>query len=92
MSLWPVAWGRQGPPQAASHGPTWSTSDNLSRSDGKRFIAQLAEIIHKGTGQQPVGWNAFFMRNTVHILETLQALGFVYHIDEPAGKSRSSFR
>ncbi|QRF62724.1 polysaccharide deacetylase family protein [Variovorax paradoxus] len=70
--------------EAAAHGPTWSNSYNLSRSDEKRFIAESAEIIHKVTGQQPVGWNAFFLRNSVHILETLQELGFVYHIDEPS--------
>src|SRR3954469_21070998 len=54
--------------EAAAHGPTWSNSYNLSRSDEKRFIAESAEIIHRITGQQPVGWNAYFLRNSVHIL------------------------
>ncbi len=36
--------------EAAAHGPTWSNSYNLSRSDEKRFIAESAEIIHKVTG------------------------------------------
>jgi peptidoglycan/xylan/chitin deacetylase (PgdA/CDA1 family) len=70
--------------EAAAHGVTWSNSYNMSRSDEKRFIAESAEIIHRITGQQPVGWNAFFLRNSVHILETLQELGFIYHIDEPS--------
>ena len=70
--------------EAAAHGVTWSNSYNLSRSDEKRFIAESAEIIHRITGTQPVGWNAFFLRNSVHILETLQELGFIYHIDEPS--------
>jgi peptidoglycan/xylan/chitin deacetylase (PgdA/CDA1 family) len=70
--------------EAAAHGRTWSNSYNLSRSEEKRFIADSAETIHRITGQQPVGWNAFFLRNSVHILETLQELGFVYHIDEPS--------
>lgn len=70
--------------EAAAHGPTWSNSYNLSRSEEKRFIADSAEIIHRITGQQPVGWNAYFLRNSVHILETLQELGFIYHIDEPS--------
>lgn len=70
--------------EAAVHGPTWSNSYNLSRSEEKRFIAESAEIIHRITGQQPVGWNAYFLRNSVHILETLQELGFLYHIDEPS--------
>lgn len=70
--------------EAAAHGPTWSNSYNLSRSDEKRFIAESAEVILRITGQQPVGWNAYFLRNSVHILETLQELGFLYHIDEPS--------
>lgn len=70
--------------EAAAHGPTWSNSYNLSRSEEKRFIAESAETIHRITGQQPVGWNAYFLRNSVHILETLQELGFLYHIDEPS--------
>ncbi|KDR26150.1 polysaccharide deacetylase family protein [Caballeronia grimmiae] len=70
--------------EAAAHGPTWSNSYNLSREEEKRFIAESAETIHRITGQQPVGWNAYFLRNSVHILETLQELGFLYYIDEPS--------
>lgn len=70
--------------EAAAHGPTWSNSYNLSRNEEKRFIAASAETIRRITGQQPVGWNAYFLRNSVHILETLQELGFLYHIDEPS--------
>lgn len=70
--------------EAAAHGPTWSNSYNLPRSEEKRFIAESADIIQRITGQTPVGWNAYFLRNSVHILETLQELGFIYHIDEPS--------
>ncbi|MYM72283.1 polysaccharide deacetylase family protein [Duganella sp. FT134W] len=70
--------------EAAAHGRIWANSYNLSRSEEKRFIADSAETIHRITGQQPVGWNAYFLRNSVHILETLQELGFLYHIDEPS--------
>jgi len=42
------------------------------------------ETIERVTGQRPVGWNAYWMRSSVHILETLQDLGFLYHIDEPS--------
>src|SRR5258706_291884 len=35
-------------------------------------------------GPNPVGWNAYWMRNSIHILETLQELAFLYHIDEPS--------
>ena len=70
--------------EAAAHGRIWANSYNLSRSEEKRFIADSVETIQRITGHQPVGWNAYFLRNSVHILETLQELGFIYHIDEPS--------
>jgi hypothetical protein len=42
------------------------------------------EAIRKATGQQPIGWNAYWMRNSPHTLDILQSLGFMYHIDEPS--------
>jgi peptidoglycan/xylan/chitin deacetylase (PgdA/CDA1 family) len=70
--------------EAAAHGRTWENSYQLSREEEKKFIADSAEAIYLVTGAQPIGWNAYWMRNSVHILETLQELGFLYHIDEPS--------
>jgi peptidoglycan/xylan/chitin deacetylase (PgdA/CDA1 family) len=70
--------------EAAAHGRIWSNSYQLSRDEEKRFIADGAETIQRVTGQRPIGWNAYWMRNSIHILETLQDLGFLYHIDEPS--------
>ncbi len=70
--------------EVAAHGRTWENSYFLPPDEEKRFIADSVEIIHKITGQRPVGWNAYWLRNSVHILETLQELGFLYHIDEPS--------
>jgi peptidoglycan/xylan/chitin deacetylase (PgdA/CDA1 family) len=70
--------------EAAAHGQVWNNSYQLSRDEEKRFIAESVETIRKVTGQQPIGWNAYWMRNSIHILETLQDLGFLYHIDEPS--------
>lgn len=70
--------------EVAAHGRTWQNSYFLPRDEEKRFIADCVETIHKITGQRPVGWNAYWLRNSVHILETLQELGFIYHIDEPS--------
>jgi peptidoglycan/xylan/chitin deacetylase (PgdA/CDA1 family) len=70
--------------EAAAHGRTWSPSYNLPREEEKRFIADSVETIHHITGQTPIGWNAYWLRNSVHILETLQELGFLYSIDEPS--------
>jgi peptidoglycan/xylan/chitin deacetylase (PgdA/CDA1 family) len=70
--------------EAAAHGRVWDNSYQLPRDEEKRFIADSVETIHRVTGQTPVGWNAYWMRNSIHILETLQDLGFLYHIDEPS--------
>jgi peptidoglycan/xylan/chitin deacetylase (PgdA/CDA1 family) len=70
--------------EAAAHGRVWSNSYQLPRDKEKRFIADSVETIQRVTGQTPVGWNAYWMRNSIHILETLQDLGFLYHIDEPS--------
>src|SRR5205085_6706129 len=70
--------------EAAAHGKVWDNSYRLPRDEEKRFIADSVETIHKVTGQNPIGWNAYWMRNSIYILETLQDLGLVYHIDEPS--------
>ena len=70
--------------EAAAHGRVWDNSYQLARDEEKRFIADSVDTIHKVTGQQPVGWNAYWMRSSIYILETLQDLGFLYHIDEPS--------
>src|SRR4051812_18740909 len=70
--------------EAAAHGRVWDNSYRLSRDMEKRFIADSIETIQKITGEKPLGWNAYWMRNSIHILETLQDLGFLYHIDEPS--------
>jgi peptidoglycan/xylan/chitin deacetylase (PgdA/CDA1 family) len=70
--------------EAAAHGRTWENSYQLSRDDEKRFIADSVESITRITGETPVGWNAYWMRSSVHILETLQDLGFTYTIDHPS--------
>src|SRR5438105_12485811 len=70
--------------EAAAHGRVWDNSYRLSRDMEKRFIADSVETIQKITGEKPLGWNAYWMRNSIYILETLQDLGFLYHIDEPS--------
>ncbi|MBI0538746.1 polysaccharide deacetylase [Roseomonas sp. KE2513] len=70
--------------EPGAHGTTWSTSYDLPREQEKAFIKESVETIGRITGVQPVGWNAYFMRNSIHITETLQELGFLYSIDEPS--------
>jgi len=70
--------------EAAAHGRTWENSYALDPEAERRFIADGVESIEKVTGQKPVGWNAYWMRNSPRTLDTLQSLGFLYHIDEPS--------
>ena len=70
--------------EAAAHGRTWENSYALDPDAERRFIADGVESIEKVTGQKPVGWNAYWMRNSPRTLDILQSLGFVYHIDEPS--------
>src|SRR6266478_6147338 len=70
--------------EAAAHGRSWENSYALGPDAERRFIADGVESIEKATGQKPVGWNAYWMRNTPRTLDILHSLGFVYHIDEPS--------
>jgi peptidoglycan/xylan/chitin deacetylase (PgdA/CDA1 family) len=70
--------------EAAAHGRTWENSYALDAEAERRFISDCVESIVKATGQRPIGWNAYWMRNSARTLDILQSLGFLYHIDEPS--------
>src|SRR5258708_19295458 len=70
--------------EAAAHGRTWENSYALDADAERRFIAVCVESIVKATSRRPIGWNAYWMRNSPRTLDILQSLGFLYHIDEPS--------
>jgi peptidoglycan/xylan/chitin deacetylase (PgdA/CDA1 family) len=70
--------------EAAAHGRIWENSYFLDADAERRFIADSVEAIQKVTGLRPIGWNAYWMRNSPRTLDILQSLGFKYHIDEPS--------
>ena len=70
--------------EAAAHGRTWENSYALDADAERGFIADGVESIVKATGERPIGWNAYWMRNSPRTLDILQGLGFLYHIDEPS--------
>ena len=70
--------------EAAAHGRVWENSYALNADDERRFISDCVESIVKATGRHPVGWNAYWMRNSPRTLDILQSFGFIYHIDEPS--------
>jgi peptidoglycan/xylan/chitin deacetylase (PgdA/CDA1 family) len=70
--------------EAAAHGRTWENSYFLNADAERRFIADSVEAIQKVTGLRPIGWNAYWMRNSPHTLDILQLLGFNEpSMDEP---------
>lgn len=70
--------------EAAAHGRTWENSYFLDEAGERSFIEDGVASIERVTGTRPVGWNAYWMRNSVRTLHILQQLGFKYHIDEPS--------
>ena len=70
--------------EAAAHGRTWENSYALDADAERRFISDGVESIVRATGERPIGWNAYWMRNSSRTLDILQSLGFLYHIDEPS--------
>src|SRR6266478_6131633 len=69
--------------EAAAHGRSWENSYAMDADAERRFISDCVESIVKATGQQPVGWNAYWMRNSPRALDILQGFGFTYHTDDP---------
>ena len=70
--------------EAAAHGRTWQNGYFLDADAERRFIADGVETVEKVTGHRPIGWNAYWLRNSPRTLDILQSLGFTYHIDEPS--------
>jgi peptidoglycan/xylan/chitin deacetylase (PgdA/CDA1 family) len=68
--------------EASGHGQTWTPQYSMTpdeeRESDRASIASLERI----TGMRPVGFNAFWMRQTPHTLSLLEQLGFIYHIDD----------
>jgi hypothetical protein len=70
--------------EADAHGQVWENSFQVPTNDEMRFIADSVQTIRRVTGQKPIGWNAYWMRSSIRILETLQQLGFLSQVDRPS--------
>lgn len=68
--------------EAAAHGQTWTPQYAMSPDEERRSYEENIATVEKITGARPVGFNAFWMRQTAKTLEILQDLGFLYHIDD----------
>ncbi|MDC0709807.1 polysaccharide deacetylase family protein [Stigmatella sp. ncwal1] len=68
--------------EAAAHGQTWTPQYSMTPEEERAsYLANIASI-ERATGTRPLGFNAFWMRQTPHTLKLLQELGFSYHIDD----------
>ena len=56
----------------------------MPEADERAFIADGVSAIEDVTGVRPIGWNAYWMRNSPRTLDILQSLDFAYHIDDPS--------
>ncbi len=57
--------------EAAAHGRTWENSYQLDAETERRFVADCVSSIVRATGETPVGWNAYWMRNSPRTLDIL---------------------
>jgi peptidoglycan/xylan/chitin deacetylase (PgdA/CDA1 family) len=68
--------------EATGHGQTWTPQYSMTPEEERAsHLASIASI-ERATGTRPVGFNAFWMRQTPRTLSILQELGFIYHIDD----------
>jgi peptidoglycan/xylan/chitin deacetylase (PgdA/CDA1 family) len=68
--------------EASGHGQTWTPQYSMSPEEERASYEKSIKSILRATGTRPIGFNAFYMRGTLHTLEILQDLGFIYHIDD----------
>jgi peptidoglycan/xylan/chitin deacetylase (PgdA/CDA1 family) len=63
--------------------------DHFLRDEERRFIAETVETIRRVTGQKPIGWNSYWLRSSLHVLDSLQNLGLLNHSDEQTREAHS---
>jgi peptidoglycan/xylan/chitin deacetylase (PgdA/CDA1 family) len=68
--------------EASGHGETWTPQYSMSEEEERASYTANIASVERATGTRPVGFNAFWMRQTPRTLSILQDLGFIYHIDD----------
>lgn len=68
--------------EAAAHGMSWTSEYHMDYEAEKQFIKSGADAVKQVTGQQPLGYNANWLRRGENTVKILQELGFLYHIDD----------
>lgn len=68
--------------EAAAHGYNWTPQFAMSPEEERASYVKNIEVVERVTGQRPIGFNAFWMRQTPATFDILQDLGFLYHTDD----------
>ncbi|UWQ81471.1 polysaccharide deacetylase family protein (plasmid) [Leisingera sp. S132] len=68
--------------EAAAHGYNWTPQFGMDPREERLSYEKNIEVVERVTGHRPVGFNAFWMRQTRATFEILQELGFLYHTDD----------
>jgi peptidoglycan/xylan/chitin deacetylase (PgdA/CDA1 family) len=68
--------------EAAGHGQSWTPQYSMSEDEERASYSANIASVERATGTRPIGFNAFWMRQTPRTLAILQELGFIYHIDD----------
>ncbi|WP_343211388.1 polysaccharide deacetylase family protein (plasmid) [Aliisedimentitalea scapharcae] len=68
--------------EAAAHGYNWTPQFGMNPEEERLSYEKNIEVVERVTGQRPVGFNAFWMRQTRATFDILQELGFLYHTDD----------
>ncbi len=68
--------------EAAAHGYNWTPQFGMDPEEERLSYEKNIEVVERVTGQRPVGFNAFWMRQTRATFDILQELGFLYHTDD----------
>lgn len=68
--------------ECVAHGERWEAQYALPPDEERAFIRSGMKSVERATGQRPIGYNCYWLRGSVHTLEILQSLGFIYHVDD----------
>ncbi len=68
--------------EPAAHGYNWTPQFTMTPEEERSSYEKNIEVVERITGHRPVGFNAFWMRQTPATFGILQDLGFLYHTDD----------
>lgn len=68
--------------EIAVFGQSWAASRPLPPEEERATLESAIKSLSRATGSHPVGYHGYGLRRPPHLLEILQDLGFLYHVDD----------